>query len=361
MPTLNQKLLLRVLAAVVLLAGGLAVLHHVQSRRVPDALLWQANTAAENGKTDKAIVYMKQYLELRPDDYDTAVRLADLMVERARSGKDLTNAHFLYERVLREAPNRTDVGRKLITLSLRLGRYGDAQTHAERLLNEAPNDGTLLAQVGECMLAQNRPAEARPILEKAIAHSPDNVRAYDLYARSLVRHFSKPREAEAILDRMVRANPADPEAFLIRARFLKQDNRPDDCMRDLDRVLALDPKNGEALVLSAEVLQGRGEIRRARDTLKEVVSLYPRYAHGYRALSWLELLSGNPTDAQTTLERGVAAIPDAPELLTPLADLWVEQGELDRVESAIQKLEARKDAAIRVSYLRGRLLMKQGK
>ena len=361
MPTLNSKLLLRVIAVVVLLAGGLALLYHVQSRRVPDALLWQANTAAENGKTDKAIIYMRQYLELRPDDYDTAVRLADLMVERATSTRDLTNAHFLYERVLREAPDRADVGRKLIALSLRLGRHGDAQTHAERLLKDAPNDGTLLAQVGECLLAQNRPAEAKPMLEKAITSAPDNVRAYDLYARSLVRHFNKPKEAEAILDRMVRANPGDAEAFLIRARFLKQVNRPDDCMRDLDRVLAFDAKNGEALVMSAEILQGRGEIRRARDTLKEVVNLYPRYAHGYRALSWLELLSGNPTDAQSTLERGVAAIPDAPELLTPLADLWVEQGELERVQSAIQKLDARKDAATRVSYLRGRLLMKQGK
>src|SRR5262245_2449719 len=100
MPLLNKALLLRIVIVVLALAGGLYAVYRVQSARVPDALLWQANAAAEKGKMDKAIFYMRQYLELRPDDYDTAVKLADLMVEKAVTPKDLTNAHFLYERVL---------------------------------------------------------------------------------------------------------------------------------------------------------------------------------------------------------------------------------------------------------------------
>src|SRR5262249_48063660 len=129
----------------------------------------------------------------------------------------------------------------------------------------------------------------------------------------------------------------------------------------LDRVFVLDPDNGEALVLSAEILQGRGEIRQAKEALRDAISLYPKYVQGYRSLSWLELLSGNQVDALATLERGGAVVADSPELLTPLADLWMEQGELDRVDGVIEKLEARNDSAPRVSYLRGRLLMKQGK
>src|SRR5262245_43345338 len=139
MPTLNTKLLLRVAIALAIVGCGLAVLHHVQAGRTPDAVLWQANEAADKGNTDKAIFYLRQYLEFRPDDYDAAVRLADLMAERGVSAKDLSNALFLYERVLREAPQRTDVGRKLITLCIRIGRHGDALVHAERLLQTTPN------------------------------------------------------------------------------------------------------------------------------------------------------------------------------------------------------------------------------
>jgi cellulose synthase operon protein C len=361
MPTLNTKLLLRVVGVLAAFVAGLIALHEVQAGRIPEAILWQANDAAEKGRTDKAIYFLKQYLEFRPNDYDMAIKLGDLMAERAVTPKDLSNALFLYERVLREAPERTEVARKLIALYIRMGRHADALAHAERLFQQAPADGMLLAQIAECQAAQNRPTEARQSFEKAIALSPENVEAFDHYARLLVRHFNQPLEARAVLDRMVQANPGQCEAFLVRARFAKSEDRADDCMRDLDRVFLLDPENGEALVMSAEILQARGEILRAKEALRDVIATYPRFSHGYRALSWLELLTGNRADARMTLERGVAMLPDAPELLTPLADIWIEEGEFDRVEQAIEKMEVRKDSAPRVSYLRGRLLMKRKK
>src|SRR5688500_12880336 len=112
MPILNKKLFLRLLAALIVIGGGLVVLHQVQAGRVPEALLWQADAALEKGRSDKAIGYLKQYLQFRPDDHDTTVRLADLMVERAGSMKEWQGAQTLYERVFREDPQRTDVARK---------------------------------------------------------------------------------------------------------------------------------------------------------------------------------------------------------------------------------------------------------
>ena len=127
MPILNKMLLLRVLAAIGVLGGGLFLVHYLQADRVPRALLWHATAAAEKGKTDKAIAYMRQYLEFKPDDHDSAVKLADMVLERAATLKDYTNAHFLYERVLRESPGRTDVGRKLVTLPARKPRQKRAK------------------------------------------------------------------------------------------------------------------------------------------------------------------------------------------------------------------------------------------
>ena len=368
MPTLNKKLFVRLLLVVLLLGGGFFALHRVQAARVPDALVWQANAAAEKGKTDKAIAYLRQYLEFRPDDHDTAVRLADLMRERADATYDvrvrrkaLTNVHFLYERIYREAPTRTDVGRKLVAVTIELGRTADALTHAERLLKEFPNDGELLGQVAECQVAQNKPDDARATFERAITNSPTNVGAHVRYARLLENHFGKPAEAREVLDRMTRANPSKPFAFLMRADFLKRHGQTDDCLRDLDRVLLLDPENAEALVVSAVIYQARGDLRLARETLRDAVATYPTDVRGYRSLAWLELLSGNQAAARATLEAGVARMPDAPDLLTPLADQWIEQGEFEQVADVVKKLEARKDAGQRVSYLRGRLAMKQGR
>jgi tetratricopeptide (TPR) repeat protein len=369
MPILNQKHFLRVLTVVIVLAGGLVVLHYVQAGRVPEALLWQADAALEKGKPDKAIFYLKQYLEFRPDDHDVAVRLADLMLERAASPKDVQNALFVYERVLREAPQRGDVAHKLVTLCIQVHRYSDALEHAQRLLETNATDGVLHAQVAQCLVAQNRADEARAEYEQALALAPAHAPAYEQYADLLERHFKKPQEAGALLDRLTHLNPDRPEAFLARARFLQRDGKLDECLRALDRVFLLDPENGEALVISAEVLQARGEVRRAREALRDAIATYPRYAHGYRALSWLELTGGNEADALATLERGTAVLPDAPDLLTPLADLWIERGDLERARDVVAKLDAlqkatppegRRPFALRAGYLRGRLLMREG-
>src|SRR3954470_12823391 len=102
MPTLNQKLLLRLFALAVVLGGGLVVLHHVQAGRVPEALLWQADAAVEKGRPAKPLAALTLSLEFRPAESDAAVRLADLMLARG-AAKDHQNALFLFERVLREA------------------------------------------------------------------------------------------------------------------------------------------------------------------------------------------------------------------------------------------------------------------
>ena len=370
MPILNKKLFLRLLAGLILLGGGLVVLHHVQAGRVPEALLWQADAALETGRSDKAIAYLRQYLQFRPDDHDTAVRLADMLVDRAASVKDWQSAQTLYERVLREVPQRLDVSRKLVTLCLQMRRYGDALEHAERLLAADKTDGIVHAQVAQCLVAQNRPDEARAAYEQAVTLAPTHVPAFVQYADLLERHFKKATEAGEVLNRLVRTNPERPGAHLALARHLRRVDRPDECLRALDRVFLLDPENGEALVMSAEILQRRGDLPRARAVLRDAIATYPKYAHGYRALSWLEVLGGNQADALATLERGVAALPDAPDLLTPLADLWIERGDLDRAREVAAKLtsleravaaEGRKPLALRASYLRGRLLMKEGK
>src|SRR5262249_2778685 len=108
-------------------------------------------------------------------------------------------------------------------------------------------------------------------------------------------------------------------------------------------------------------LQGRGDIPRARQTLTAAVELYPRDLRMYRSLSWLEVCLGNLPGAVACLGQGGRELPHATDLLTPLADLRTQQNELDRVRDILAMLEKRRAPASQISYLRGRLLMQQGK
>src|SRR5688572_28823706 len=76
MPTINKRFLLLMVLAAAALAGVVVGTHTVQARRIPDALRGQAERAAEAGKSDRAIHYLRQYLEFRPDDTDARERLA---------------------------------------------------------------------------------------------------------------------------------------------------------------------------------------------------------------------------------------------------------------------------------------------
>ncbi|HEY8503349.1 MAG TPA: hypothetical protein VIL46_02125, partial [Gemmataceae bacterium] len=79
MPTLNKRLFFRLLALAVLLGAAVFLAHYFQKGRVAGALLWQAEHHAAQGKLRLAIHYMRQYLELRPGDNESVVRLCELM------------------------------------------------------------------------------------------------------------------------------------------------------------------------------------------------------------------------------------------------------------------------------------------
>src|SRR5438093_656659 len=100
MPTINKTFLLKLLLAVVALGGALAGTHAVQSGRIPDALLRQADRAAAAKNNDAAIHYLRQYLEFRPADVDVQDRLAEML--RDRSGDEARSSLiFLYDKILR--------------------------------------------------------------------------------------------------------------------------------------------------------------------------------------------------------------------------------------------------------------------
>jgi tetratricopeptide (TPR) repeat protein len=361
MPTINRKLLLRLFIITIILGGGLFLLHYVQADRATDALRWQAERAAENGKLDKAILYMRMYLELRPEDHDAVVKLGDLILTRGSTQRELSSALFLFERVVREAPQRDDVRRKVLDVCLKLMRYSDATIHAKALVEKSPADADLLEKYAICLAAQTKYDEAQTLFEKAIKCDPTRVGSYELLVELLLRQLNRPNDARSWIEKLVTANPASAEAHIVSARYWRGEKKLAECQRELDKVREIEPANADLLLISAELLQEKGEIGKARAELADGLGRYPKDIRFYRLLSWLELSAGNLPAATVCLEQGVKELPNATELLTPLGDLYVQQGDLDKVDSIIKKLESRRAIGSQVKYLRGRLLMQRGK
>jgi tetratricopeptide (TPR) repeat protein len=371
MPTINKRFLLKLVLVVLALAGSLAGAHALQARRIPDALRRQADRAADAGKTDVAVHYLRQYLEFEPEDVEAHVRLAELIRNRATPGRSQTELVFLYDKILRLDPDREDTRQLALAHCLKVGRFTDAATHADALLKTHPDDGALWLQLGTARVGLNQVPDARKALEAAVTKAPGDITGYQRLAQVVWKSQNDPAAARGVLDRMVAAMPQDPEAYLTRARFeafLAEDeakaNRHADAepaCRDLRRVLELDPENAEASLLLAEILQRGRDVPAAHAILRDAAALYPRNLRLTRALAWLELIRGNVPAALAALEDGLRHAPDGFDLLVPLADLLVQQGDTARTAEILRRLEAKRVPPAQVKYLRARLAMRQEK
>src|SRR6266567_3752239 len=112
MPTINKPFLLKLLFVVFALVGVLAGGHTLQARRIPEALKRQSERAADAGKTDAAIHYLRQYLEFEPDDAEAMEKLANRLRLRDPSYRGYTDFVFMMEKVLRVDPDRHAVRRE---------------------------------------------------------------------------------------------------------------------------------------------------------------------------------------------------------------------------------------------------------
>ena len=366
LPTINKRFLFKMLLTLTAFVGTLAGVHAFQARRIPEALLKQANRAADAGKKDAAIGYLRQYLEFRPLDADAQVQLAELVKNRATGNAyDLL---LIYERILRTDPARHTIRREALQVSLKIGRNTDAETHARFLLQIDPADADIWRGLASAQQALHQPTdEVVKSLNEAIRRDSKNQAAY-LQLAQFLRREHRPAEAKTVHDQLIAALPEKAESYIERAVFATLiDESPavpiDAAIADLRKALMLERDHPSALLLLAEQLQRGRDLAEASDLLAKGVALYPQDPRFVRSLSWLEFNRGNIGSSVAVLEAALAHVPekDSFELLATLADLLVRLGETERSRDILAKLEGskKKDGPMQAKYIRGRLAMRE--
>ena len=337
---INKKFILGSLLAVLLAAAGLFATHYFQSGRIGQAMLFQADQARAAGTPDAEAKYLARYLEFRPDDAANLARYAKLQDRKAISGKGLTAALFLYEKLLRLEPGDLDARRAAADLCLRLGRSADAVEHLQPLLKADPKDTKLHERLGRCMAAAGKPEESRKALQKAVELDPANVPAHQALIALALEERDNPeraKNARALADEMVARNPRSADAQLTMAR-LKRSQKPDaDVSAEVEAAQQDDPENAEALVFAADAAQRAGKADAAAACYAALCDLYASDPRGYRAMAWLASSRQKPAEARAWLERGLARLPGEVDLLVPYAETLIDD------DSAAAELAAVRD------------------
>lgn len=226
-----------------------------------------------------------QYLILAKPCAASRLERAQEAMERG----DLETAHALAQRAVDE-----DATERLFLMGKAQGRLGKLDTAEELLrgaLALAPGRADIAGQLGTLLVAQNRPDDAAPYLEQAVAANPEDARA--LGALGLAA-LARGLETEAF-ERLKASFAAsfDSEALLRHFAALGERlGRLDEVEPALRAFADFYPGNLPMVCRHAEALRALGRLSEARERLEQILMFAPNNAD---ARGLLETIDGMET------------------------------------------------------------------
>jgi tetratricopeptide (TPR) repeat protein len=365
MRKLNVRFFLFMTAGFVLFVGGLFAVHHFQHDRIAAAELWQANNARQAEKFDKAAAHYERYLEFEPDDAAVMTTYAE-MLEQDMEAQPLGSRNprkivYLLEEALKHQSGRDDLRRRVVKYYLypRMRRFKDAETHLDILQRTYAEDGSLWQQRAICQENTGQYEAAAESLRQATRFPPDQIHGYELLAAMLRRHLNRYQQADAVIKEMMTRHADSPEAYLARARYNLEFGLGD-IASDAAEAIRLAPDNPEAILLHARALQQNNKVAEAAAQLERGLKLYPNDPRMIRHLAWIEYFQNKRDSARERLQAGIINCPDAFDLHTALAELLIQGKMFDQVQKIIAEMKAKGVREERITYLTARIAVERG-
>ena len=312
----NVKLFLILMAGVVVLGGALFGIHYLQYRRIASALLYQADRAEEQGQSERVAKYLKDYLEFAPQDTAAKKRLGLAWTSEAFASDPRTRLKGvdLLNQVLIKEPNQPDLHKAIVRVALypTTARPKIARDHLQPLWTDAQKpDANLTTKErgevesfwGQLFEMEDKPIEAMVWYRQACEHNPEEALNYVRLATLLRRQGlteaplrdKNYREADALMDALVAANPQSYKSYLARWNY----RREFDLLRDLGL-----PRATQALVrryapgsagelLTDRIAASEAILKRAGEDVEAALKRAPEELDVLLAAADMERLKGS--------------------------------------------------------------------
>lgn len=376
----NYGLLIGLVVGVIALGGGAFGLYKFQQSRNAGRFIEEANKAEEENDLRGVRDNLARYLRLRRDDMDNYERYTRARLDISElpdaEPSEINDGYAALEQFVQLQPEHDEFRRQLVDLLITRGRFKDALTHLNYLLNQDPKNGELQGMRLQCMTRNNKVSEAIKIgfqlvgydsakdefdSEKAI--TPDAATVHLILANSIRGNRGDPELADRVMDTLIENNPESSDAFVSRGRYLAGTARVEDGRADIDKALELSSTNVEGLLLKAQLLIGtpqedtearKLQLDEAYDLLERAAAADSEDARVYQYLADLELQRGSPEAAITQYDRGIKSVSDRSSLQLAFykAKTQINHGELEGAEATIEELVAMQLRPEFIDYLK---------
>jgi cellulose synthase operon protein C len=336
MRQLNLVFLAMLLTAVVLLGGGVHLVHGLQVRRNAPALLDRARRAEAGKDLEKAEQSLREYLNLRREDGLAWEWYARLTEQRDPDHRGLERVFLVHEEALRYNRGDRKLERRCADLALELQRYKDAQRHLTNLLENGQPGIAERAELedllGQCDQGLARYEGAEKWFRQAIEHDPRRVACYDRLAWLRRSELRRNEAADGTIREMIAKNPEAGLAYTNRWRYARRFAPPADA-NDIQKALELAPSDLEVLFIAAVASEEKRDAAAARGYYEKGLQLDPKNAAFAQNLSRLETREGHLDRAEAVLRQAFQAHPLV-GLAFVLAETLINQGKIDGKDEA---------------------------
>ncbi len=327
---------LAVLVSVLILVGGTGFFtQRFQINRLAQRELGKAELAFKEGDFARAETLFREHLQVFPQHQEIQIKYADTLLKSSRSLAAQSEAAGIYSAILKRSMGmgREDVRKKLIKLKFDLGRLVSSPGREDGadvdlgilLATEANrNDPHLLYLLGRCDEARGDDAtaakSAAEIYRKVVGQkdAPDRIDAGERLAKLLRDKLKEPKEAQAVVNKLVEVDPKDYRGYLVRGRFRldlaardqTQKSLESDANKDFEKARELARYEPDVYLQQAQSAMSteKSGYDRARQILRDGLKHAPTAKAIYETLVELELRAGHLNEAIDVLELGVQGI-----------------------------------------------------
>jgi len=237
-------------------------------------------------------------------------------------------------------PKNVQVNSNLVELFIRTNRLQEAEAPLKAIADVLQNADGQFSLV-DYYVRSGRPKEAVPLLE-ALAESKEYHGMAKARLAALVYTEGHAVEAHKAIDDLLKAEPKNRDALLLKGRILALEKKFDPALVYLEAAAAAEPgQAAEPNLVAAKVYQAKGQLEEAQESYKKVLTQAPASAPAQVALAQLYSARGEVQSAAQLARSAVVSQPNSPEAHLTLARTLLAGGDNTGAEQVIRTLQAR--------------------
>ena len=307
----------------------------------------------QQGQLEQARAAFEKAVTLAPDSIHAHLALANFLwtIGTAAEAEQALRQAFMLDRT------HPLTNRALAVFYLTSNRGADAEPHLQAIADSTQGLDARLA-LADYYALSGRPADA----ERTLALLAGQRNAFGpMHTRLAAMEFAagKRDEARTRIERVLRREPNNAPALLLKARWLMADGKPAEALEWARSAVNADEQSVEARYLVGSI---QAMSRRTTDAIKwfsDVLRLNPRVVAAQVQLSRLHLARGAVDSAVQLAEEALQTAPNHVDARVSRARAWIVRGDVERAERESEQLIRMFPAEASVQSLHGVLRMER--